>query len=144
MPDDAGNLVVEPDRASGYQPGRATKITFEDIEILSKDDADLYTLKVDLHQAEEISHLMAAKDLGDILDFSIALRPDGDNRLVDRSDYGETHDRIIEQYDLPIPSIIDLDAFLQPGSAPEPFVPGQAPATPAPAPEPEASPEAAP
>ncbi len=87
---------------------------------------------------------MAAKDLGHILNFSIALRPDGDNRLVDRSDYGETHDRIIKHYNLPIPSIIDLDVFQQPGSAPEPFVPGQAPATPAPTPDPEASPEASP
>ena len=145
VPDDAGQLVVEPDPASGYVPGKATKITFEDIEILSKDDdADLYTLEVDLHQAEEISHLMAAKDLGDILNFSIARRPDGDNRLVDRSDYGETHDRIIKQYNLPIPSIIDLDVFQQPGSAPEPFVPGQAPATPAPTPDPEASPDVSP
>ncbi len=56
VPDDAGQLVVEPDPASGYVPGKATKITFEDIEILSKDDADLCALEVDLHQAKEISH----------------------------------------------------------------------------------------
>jgi len=94
---------------------------------------------VDLHQAEEISHLMAAKDLGDVLNFSFALRPDGDNRLVDRSDYGETDNRIIEQYNLPIPVLIDLDTYVQPGTAPEAFVPGQAPAAAAATPEAEAS-----
>ncbi len=140
VPDEAGKLIAEPDPVSGYQPGKSTKISFEDIELLSKDDtADLYVLRVDLHQAEEISHLLAIAD--DTLKFSIALRPDGDNRLVDRSDYGETNDRIIEQYNLPVPMIIDLDAYQQPGVDPEPFVPGQAPATPQATLAPEASPE---
>ncbi|MDQ3493452.1 MAG: hypothetical protein M3452_09375 [Chloroflexota bacterium] len=140
--DTDGKLVVEPDPISGYMPGKSTKVAFEDIEILSKDDdLDLYVVKVDLHQAEEISHLLAIAD--DTLKFSIALRPDGDNRLVDRSDYGETNERIITQYNLPVPMIIDLGAYPQPGSAPEPFVPGQAPATPAPTAEPAASPDPA-
>lgn len=138
-----GKLVAEPDPQSGYAPGKATKIGYEDIEVLSKDeDADLYVLKVDLHQAEEISHMLATAD--DTLKFSIALRPDGDNRLVDRSDYGETNNRIIEQYNLPVPMILDLDSYQQPGSAPDPFVPGQAPATPAPTAVPEPSAEPAP
>lgn len=138
-----GRLVAETDPVTGYTPGKATKIGYEDIEILSKDDsADLYVLKVDLHQAEEISHFLATAD--DTLKFSLALRPDGDNRLVDRSNYGETNDRVIKQYNLPVPMIIDLDTYPQPGTAPQDFVPGQAPATPEATPEPEASPEPAP
>lgn len=138
-----GSLVAEPDPVSGYTPGKSTKITYEDVEVLSKDDdADLYVVKVDLHQAEEISHILAIAD--DTVKFSIALRPDGDNRLVDRSDYGETNDRIIKQYNLPVPMIIDLDAYPQPGSAPEDFVPGQAPATPAPTPEASPDPDESP
>jgi hypothetical protein len=113
--------MIEPDLVSGYAPGKSTKTGFEDVEILAKDeDADLYTLKVDLHQAEELSHLLASAD--DTIMISIVLRPDGDNRVIDRSSYGETNNRIIEQYNLPSPMIIDLDTYVQPSSAPAPFV----------------------
>ncbi len=112
-----GKLVQEPDPETGYATEKTTKITWEDVEILSKDeDADLYILKVDLHQAEEINHILASGNNG----FSIALRPDGDTRLVDRSGYGETIDRIITQYNLPVPRIIDLDSYPQPSAQPLP------------------------
>jgi Flp pilus assembly protein CpaB len=141
--DAEGKLVIEPDPVSGYAPGKSTKIGFEDVEILAKDeDADLYTLKVDLHQAEELSHLLASAD--DTIKISIVLRPDGDNRVIDRSSYGETNNRIIEQYNLPIPMVIDLDAYVQPSSAPAPFVPGQALPSPEVTPDPESAPDVSP
>jgi hypothetical protein len=141
--DAEGKLVIEPDPVSGYAPGKSTKIGFEDVEILAKDeDADLYTLKVDLHQAEEPSHLLASAD--DTIKISIVLRPDGDNRVIDRSSYGETNNRIIEQYNLPIPMVIDLDAYVQPSSAPAPFVPGQALPSPEVTPDPESAPDVSP
>jgi len=140
---DGAETPVEAPDPAGFLPGKITKVTWSDIEILAKDeDADLYTLKVDLHQAEEISHLMASKDLGDFIDFSFALRPDGDNRVVDRSDYGETTNRIFEQYNLPVPTLIDLDSYPQPSSA-EPFFPGQPVASPQPTPESGTSPDPA-
>ena len=142
---DGAETPVEAQDPAGFLPGKITKVTWSDIEILAKDeDADLYTLKVDLHQAEEISHLMASKDLGDVIDFSFALRPDGDNRVIDRSSYGETNNRIIEQYNLPIPMIIDLDTYVQPSSAPAPFVPGQALPSPEVTPDPESAPDVSP
>ncbi len=124
VPNKDGKLESLPDAVSGNQPGLSTKLSWEDVEILAKDDdADIYVLKVELHQAEEISHMMAAKDLGFELDFSFALRPDGDSRPVARGGYGETIERIFEQYNLPVPRILDLDTYPQPGAEPSPFVP---------------------
>ena len=52
-----------------------TKITFQDLEVLkSTPDDNMYVLKVDLHQAEQISHVVQlAPD-----SFSLALRPGDD------------------------------------------------------------------
>lgn len=139
--DETGQLGEAPDLANGYQTGESTKITWEDIEVLAiVPDEGLYILKVDLHQAEEINHALASANLGKQFEFSFALRPDGDNRLVDRSGYGETFDRIFQQYNLPMPGIIDQDAYPQPSPEPSFIVPGGGPpaqpATPAPSTEP--------
>ena len=61
----------------------------------------LYIIKVDLNQAEEINHLAAS---GNAV-FSMVLRPEGDDRTVDTTDYGETTNQIIEKYGLPIPQV---------------------------------------
>lgn len=128
VPDENGKLVSEPDPVRGYQPGKATKITWEDVEVLAKDpDADLWVVKVDLHQAEEITHLAAAKDLGQEVDFSFALRPDGDNRVVDRTGYGETIARIFRQYNLPVPELLNFEDNVQGEPQPSPIVPVPAP-----------------
>jgi Flp pilus assembly protein CpaB len=95
--------------------GRSTKMTWTDVELIAKDDAsDIYVFKVDLHEAEEIHHLQAVDGSA----FGIALRPDGDNREIDISKYGETNDRIIEEYNFPVPKIIDLGEY--PETSPEP------------------------
>ena len=49
---------------------------------------DVYILKIDLQQAEEVAH---AQNQG--AQFTIVLRPPGDKREVDRSSYGETTTR---------------------------------------------------
>jgi len=83
-----------------YYTDKSTKITYQDLSILAR-NGTLYILRVDIAQAEEISHLQAA---GNAL-FSLVLRPDGDDREVDTEKLGETTNRIIEKYGLPIPEI---------------------------------------
>jgi Flp pilus assembly protein CpaB len=83
-----------------FYADKSTKVTYQDIVILAK-EGTLYILKVDEHLAEEISHLQAAGNAS----FSLALRPDGDHRIFDTADYGETTNMIIEEYGLPIPEI---------------------------------------
>lgn len=133
----------------GYFSADTTKITFSDVEILVADVAtDLYVLKVDEHQAEEIAHIQGSALNG----FSISLRPEADTRAIDRANYGETTNRILEQYDFPIPQIIDANGYPQPSPQPTPFsnVPqGASPLpapvlSPAPSPQPSAVPSAAP
>jgi Flp pilus assembly protein CpaB len=111
-----GTLTGAPS-SQGYYSDKSTKITWENVEVLAHDgEGDLYVLKVDLHQAEEIAQAQDASSDG----FTIALRPDEDNRQLDRSGYGETVNRLIEQYRFPLPQIIPLDGYPQPspGTAP--------------------------
>lgn len=83
-----------------YYTDKSTKITYQDLSILAK-NGTLYILRVDIAQAEEISHLQAA---GNAV-FSLVLRPDGDDREVPTTELGETTNRIIEKYGLPIPEV---------------------------------------
>ncbi|KRT62212.1 MAG: hypothetical protein XU10_C0036G0011 [Chloroflexi bacterium CSP1-4] len=83
-----------------YYTDKSTKITYQDLSILAR-NGTLYILRVDIAQAEEISHLQAAGNA----QFSLVLRPDGDDREVDTEKLGETTNRIIEKYGLPIPEI---------------------------------------
>ncbi|MGZ8803515.1 MAG: hypothetical protein ACXWZL_13140, partial [Mycobacterium sp.] len=84
-------------------------------------DEGLYLLKVDLHQAEQIYHVVqVAPD-----SFSLALRPGEDTRAADTTQYGETTDRLIMTYLFPVPQLIDLSALLG-----VPVSPGQGGATP--------------
>ncbi len=93
-------INVPADIAAGgrYYPDRSTKITYQDMVILARDDA-FYVVRATLQVAEEIAHLQATGNAT----FSFALRPDEDTRLADASSLGETTNRIIEKYGLPIP-----------------------------------------
>jgi Flp pilus assembly protein CpaB len=91
--------AATPSEAPEYSD-KSTKITYQYIPILAKQD-QLYIIKVDLNQAEEINHLAAS---GNAV-FSMVLRPEGDDRTVDTDKYGETTNQIIEKYGLPIPQI---------------------------------------
>lgn len=113
--------VVSVDDPTGrYISERSTKITYQNVVILARDSA-FYVIRTSLAVAEEIAHLQATGAAS----FSFALRPVQDQRLVDTSGLGETTNRIIERYGLPIP---------------EPILPGSSPApTRSPTPAPSAS-----
>jgi Flp pilus assembly protein CpaB len=133
---DADGNFVPATTTEGYQSGKSTKITFQDLEVLSASgESGMYVLKVDLHQAEEIYHIASVAPNT----FSLALRPAADTRTTETADYGETNDRIIVQYLYPLPQILDLGPLMAlptPASSP---APGQEPE-----PEPEPSPSASP
>lgn len=127
----------------GLMSGKSTKITYQDLEVLKADpDENMYILKVNLHQAEEIGHVVQeAPD-----SFMIALRPDTDTRPVDTSQLGTTTDRLVMTYLFPAPQLIDLSQLLgapvtpgQPGGVGGPPAASPSPAaeeSPSPTPEP--------
>ena len=137
---DATGQWVKTDGANsaGFQTGDSTKLTFQDLEVLkSTPDNNMYVLKVDLHQAEQISHVVQlAPD-----SFSLALRPGDDTRSADTSQYGTTTDRLIMTYLFPAPRLIDLTQLTGPAVSPIPGsgsspVPGGTGSTPSPTPTP--------
>jgi Flp pilus assembly protein CpaB len=81
-----------------YMTDRSTKITYQNVLILAREDA-FYIIRATLPVAEEIAHLQAVGSAT----FSMALRPDTDLRPVDASSLGETTNKIIQKYGLPIP-----------------------------------------
>ncbi|HEY8169249.1 MAG TPA: SAF domain-containing protein [Candidatus Limnocylindrales bacterium] len=98
----SGTGAATPPDAPIYAD-KATKVTYQFIPILAKTD-QLYIIKVDLNQAEEINHLAASGNAT----FSMVLRPEGDDRTVDLTEYGETTNQIIEKYGLPIPEVYPI------------------------------------
>ena len=133
--DPEGNYqTVDTATQEGLQSGKSTKITYQDLEVLSADsDEDMYILKVDLHQAEEIGHVVQeAPD-----SFMLVLRPETDTRAADTTDFGVTTDRLVMRYLYPVPQLIDLSQLL--GTPVTPGTPGGAgppPASPSPEPTP--------
>jgi Flp pilus assembly protein CpaB len=132
--DPEGNYQhIDTATQDGLMSGKSTKITFQDLEVLKADpDNNMYILKVDLHQAEQIYHItQVAPDA-----FSLALRPDEDTRADDPADYGTTTDRLIMTYLFPVPQLLDLSELLGGAPRPTPVVgPSQSPAgSPEPAP----------
>lgn len=111
----------------GLTGGTSTKITFEDLEVLKADSAEgMYIFKVDLHQAEQIAHILQeAPD-----SFSIALRPPQDTRDVDTTTYGQTTESLVMEYIYRVPRLIDLEELL--GFPITPVGPGFTPPPPAP------------
>ena len=132
--------LVDPETGEirGIVGGQATKLSFQDLEILeASPDDNLYILKVDLHQAEQISHVaLVAPD-----SFSLVLRPGQDTRAVNIDEYGETTDRVIMEYLYPVPELVDLATLL--GLTVEP-IPAPSPGSESPSPEPEPEPSPSP
>jgi Flp pilus assembly protein CpaB len=100
---------VDTATVEGVTGGMATKITLQDLLVLKSDpENEMYVLRVDLNQAEEISHVAkAAPD-----SFSLVLRPEQDTRVADSNEFGETTDRLIMQYVYPVPLLVDLEQLL--------------------------------
>ena len=83
---------------NGYYTDKSTKLTYQDVPVLAK-SGTFYIVRVDEKTAEEISHLQASGTAT----FSMALRPPEDTRTVDTKGLGQTTNKIIELYGLPIP-----------------------------------------
>jgi Flp pilus assembly protein CpaB len=103
---DAGKLYTD----------KSTKLTYQDVPVLAR-SATFYIVRVTETMAEEISHLQASGTAT----FSLALRPPEDTRTVDATGLGETTNRIIDEYDLPIPETYPRSGGLTPADiAPAP------------------------
>lgn len=116
-----------------FYTDQSTKITYQDMEILAR-SGSFYIMKATLAVAEEISHLQAAGNA----QFSFALRPEADTRVLDMSALGATTNRIIERYGLPIPQTYPA------GEGPLPSPPPIPEVTPPPSPAPATSPSPSP
>jgi len=99
-----------------FYTDKSTKLTYQNVLILAKAGTS-YIVKVSEPIAEEITHLQASGSAS----FSMALRPDGDARVVDASKLGETTNLIIQRYGLPIPQTYPTGRGLSSGPAPTPF-----------------------
>jgi Flp pilus assembly protein CpaB len=86
---------ISPEGA--YIADTSTKITYQNIVILAR-VGDAYIFRCSLVVAEEIEHMLATATVN----FSAALRPDQDVRFVDVSKLGETTNRILQKYGLPL------------------------------------------
>ena len=142
VPEATPALAVDPNGTpapaksllDGFQTGLATKITYQGVSILAR-VATSYILKVPLVVAEEISHLQAQG-----ASFSLALRPDQDQRVLDVSQLGATTNRIIERYGFPIPEPYPALDGAKPSNPPIPALTPPPSASPAGSPDPSAIP----
>ena len=93
-------INVPPDiaEAGRYTTDRSTKIVYQNVLLLARREA-FYIIKAPIAMAEELAHLQAVGSAT----MSMVLRPDIDQRFVDASTLGETTNRIIQKYGLPIP-----------------------------------------
>jgi len=123
--------------SSNFYSDRSTKVTYQDMVILAR-QGTYYIVKAPLAVAEEIAHMQAAGTA----QFSMALRPAQDTRILDVSKLGATTNRIIERYGLPIPQNYPRVNGPVPSTPPIPAITPAPSATASPAPS--ASPGASP
>lgn len=89
----------EPD--ARFMAGPSTKVTLQAMTILAR-NGDIYILRADLATAEKIAELTAAGG-----SFTMALRPDQDERQAETE--GSTIDRLIDEFDFPVPEPPDFE-----------------------------------
>ncbi len=106
-----------------FTTDRSTKIVYQNVLLLARKDA-FYIVKAPIGMAEELAHLQAVGTAT----MSMVLRPDTDSREVDASALGETTNRIIQKYGLPIPQNYPV------GNGPIPTAPPIVAPTPFPSP----------
>jgi Flp pilus assembly protein CpaB len=94
------NVPENLSNSGRYYTDKSTKVVYQNMIILAK-AAGQYILKAPLRMAEEITHLQAAGNAT----FSMLLRPEADVRIADATTLGETTNRIIARYGLPIPEV---------------------------------------
>lgn len=100
------NPEIEPPADNSGAPvaehlaGPSTKVTLQDMTILAR-NGTVYILRADVATAEKIVELSAAGGT-----FTMVLRPDEDDRTAETE--GSTIDRLIEEYEFPVPQPIEL------------------------------------
>jgi Flp pilus assembly protein CpaB len=97
-PAEAGAEPV--DGASLRMSGPSTKTTLQQVDILLR-NGSLYILRTDLATAEKITELVAAG-----AQFTFVLRADADDRTAETE--GSTLDRLLEEYQFPVPEAAEL------------------------------------
>jgi Flp pilus assembly protein CpaB len=93
-------------QAAQFIAGPSTKVTMQQMTILAR-NGEIYILRSDVATAEKIAELTAAGGV-----FTLVLRPDEDDREAETE--GSTIDRLIEEFDFPVPEAPDLEGA--PGS----------------------------
>ena len=99
---------TEPAANADLMAGPSTKVTLQSLAILAR-DGDLYILRSDLATAEKIAELTAAGGT-----FTMVLRPEQDDRTAETE--GSTIDMLVEEYEFPVPRILDLDELQSAGN----------------------------
>ena len=92
---------ADPAAPAEFLAGPSTKVTVQALTILAR-DGDVYILRSDLATSEKITELTAAGGV-----FTMALRPDEDERTAETE--GSTIDRLVEEYDFPVPRMLDVE-----------------------------------
>lgn len=135
--DDEGNYQqIDTATLEGLRSDKSTKLTFQDLEVLKADpDEQMYVLKVDLHQAEQIAHIIQVGPDS----MTLVLRPDTDTRRANTLEYGETTDSLVMTYMFRVPRLADLSELLG-----IPITPTAPTTTPAPSPDGSPAPEGSP
>ena len=87
-----GDTDAEP---AQFLAGPSTKVTLQRMTILAR-NGDIYILRSDVATSEKIAELTAAGGV-----FTMVLRPAEDDRTAETE--GSTIDRLIEEFDFPVP-----------------------------------------
>jgi len=101
-----GVVVEEPDSGApsaaeaAFIAGPSTKVTLQMLTVLAR-NGSIYILRTDLATAEKIAELTAAGG-----QFTFVLRPDEDDRVA--ITVGSTLDKLLDEFDFPIPVPPDL------------------------------------
>jgi len=97
----AGQVAADPEAPAQFLAGPSTKVTLQSMTILAR-NGTIYILRADLETAEKITELTAAGGT-----FTMVLRPDQDERQAETE--GSTIDRLIEEFEFPVPLAPELE-----------------------------------
>jgi Flp pilus assembly protein CpaB len=92
--------AVPPAAATAFIAGPSTKVTLQMLTVLAR-NGSIYILRTELATAEKIAELAAAGG-----QFTLVLRPDEDDRVA--VTVGSTLDKLLDEFDFPIPVPPDL------------------------------------
>lgn len=100
-----------------YYSDRSSQLVYQDMPVLAK-SGTTYIIKATLDIAEELSHLQASGASS----FTLLLRPEQDDRLVDATTLGTTTNALISKYGFPIPEVFPpgSGSFVRPSPTPTP------------------------